>query len=252
MKPIIGICANYSTDDQIGTKSGLGLAGQEWQVLADDYIKAVERSGGAPVILPITKRTESILPVLGMLDGILFTGGTDIDPRYYGEWPGKGLGTIDPERDRHEMDLVKTALQEMDLPILGICRGFQLLNVAAGGSLYQDLLDRPEGLYHTQKYAPKYYPVHPVTVKAGSRLHAMFGDEELWVNSFNHQGLKKVGSGFEVTMAAPDGLPEGIEMPGERFVVAVQWHPEMMIDHDPRYLAIFQAFVEACKIKAVI
>jgi putative glutamine amidotransferase len=80
----------------------------------------------------------------------------------------------------------------------------------------------------------------------------MFGDEELWVNSFNHQGLKKVGSGFEVTMAAPDGLPEGIEMPGERFVVAVQWHPEMMIDHDPRYLAIFQAFVEACKIKAVI
>lgn len=251
MKPIIGICANYSTDDQIGVKGGLGMPGQEWQVLADDYIKAIERAGGTPVVLPITRSIDSISPVLGLLDGILFSGGTDIDPRYYGEWPGKGLGDIDPGRDRHEFALAEKALHETDIPILGICRGAQLLNVATGGSLYQDLLlDRPEGLFHTQKMAPKYHPIHPVTVKAGSKLHAIFGDEELWVNSFNHQAIKKVGNGFEVTMSAPDGLVEGIEMSAERFVVAVQWHPEMMIDHDSRYLAIFQAFVEACKKKA--
>jgi putative glutamine amidotransferase len=247
LRSIIGICANYSADDRIGVDSGLGLPGQEWQLLADDYIKAIERAGGSPLILPITENMETLSRVLSVLDGILFTGGNDIDPRYYGEWPGPGLGVIDPRRDRHEIELAKTALYDMDIPVLGICRGCQLLNVASGGTLYQDLrLDRPEGLYHTQKYAPKYHPVHPVSIKPGSRLHAIFGQEELGVNSFNHQAIKRVGGGFEVTMTAPDGLVEGIEMPGERFVVAVQWHPEMMIDHDPGYLVLFKAFVEAC------
>lgn len=247
MRPIIGICANYSTDDRVGVNSGLGLPGQEWQVLADDYIKAVERAGGIPLILPVTERPETLLSVLSKLDGILFSGGTDIDPRYYGEWPGPALGVIDPRRDRHEIELAKTVLSEMDMPVLGICRGCQLLNVASGGTLYQDLqLERPEGLFHTHLKSPKYHPVHPVSIKPGSRLHAIFGREELEVNSFNHQAIKRVGGGFEVTMTAPDGLVEGIEMPGERFVVAVQWHPEMMIDRHPDYLVLFQAFVKAC------
>lgn len=247
MKPIIGICANYSPDEQIGVKSGLGLPGQEWQVLADDYIKAIERAGGTPLILPITKDIDSLSRALDMLDGILFSGGSDIDPRYYHEWPGQGLGTIDPERDRHEFALANKVLREMDIPVLGICRGCQLLNVATGGSLYQDLqLDRPEGLFHTHKIAPKYYPVHPVSMQPGSKLHSIFGTESIGVNSFNHQAIKQVGEGFQVTMTAPDGLVEGIELEGERFVVAVQWHPEMMIDHDPHYLALFEAFVEAC------
>ena len=247
MKPIIGICANYSIDEQVGIKSGLGTKGQEWQLLSSDYTSAIEQAGGAPVILPVTQGIESLEPVLAMLDGLLFTGGTDLDPRYYGEWPGPKLGSIVPARDRHEIALAEKALHEMDIPIFAICRGAQVLNVAAGGSLYQDLqLDRPEGLFHTHMMAPKYHPVHPVTIKAGSKLHAIFGTEEIWVNSFHHQAVKKVGSGFEVTMTAPDGLVEGMEMPGERFVVAVQWHPEMMFDRDSRYLAIFQAFVKAC------
>ncbi|MED4911329.1 gamma-glutamyl-gamma-aminobutyrate hydrolase family protein [Brevibacillus centrosporus] len=247
MKPLIGICANYTIDDSVGTKSGLGLPGQEWQVLADDYVKAIERSGGVPVILPVTDSPETLHPLLSVLNGVLFSGGSDIEPTYYGELPRPGLGEIDPKRDKHEIALIKKVLNETNLPVLGICRGSQLLNVAMGGTLYQDLqLERPEGMPHTLKHAPKYHPTHPAGVLPGSRLEAIFQTQELWVNSFNHQAVNKLGQGLKVTMTAPDGLVEGIEAPGERFVVAVQWHPEMMIDRHGEYLRLFEAFVQAC------
>lgn len=250
MKPLIGICANYSNDDNVGITSNLGAPGQEWQLLADDYIKSIERSGGIPVILPVTEHPESLYPLLSKLDGILFTGGSDIDPAYYGEWPRAGLGPIDPKRDRHEVALAKKVLLDTKLPILGICRGSQLLNVACGGTLYQDLqTERPEGIAHALKHSPKYHPVHPAYIQEGSRLEAIFETREIGVNSYNHQAIKQVGSDFNVTMTAPDGLVEGIEMAGERFVVAVQWHPEMMVDRDEEYLKLFQAFVAACAMK---
>ncbi|USG65657.1 gamma-glutamyl-gamma-aminobutyrate hydrolase family protein [Brevibacillus ruminantium] len=247
MKPLIGISANYSHEDNVGITSNLGLPGQDWQLLADDYIKSIERSGGVPVILPVTENPESLYPLLSKLDGILFTGGTDIDPAYYGEWPRAGLGPIDPKRDRHEIALAKKVLQDTNLPVLGICRGSQLLNVVSGGTLYQDLqTERPEGIAHALRYSPKYHPVHPASIQPGSRLEAIFQAQEIGVNSYNHQAIKQVGSDFSVTMTAPDGLVEGIEMAGERFVVAVQWHPEMMVDKHEEYLKLFLAFVAAC------
>ncbi len=171
----------------------------------------------------------------------------DIDPRYYGENPGYGLGRIEPERDRHELELAKKVLYEMDIPVLGICRGIQLLNIAAGGNVYQDIrLEKEYSFNHGMlDLAPKDYLAHQVSIKPGSLLHTIFKEERIWVNSFNHQAVKDLGKGFEVTMEADDGLIEGIEIPGNRFVAAVQWHPEMLIDKYDYYLGLFEAFIEA-------
>jgi len=248
MKPIIGICANYSDDEEVGLLTELGMKGQEWQLLANDYITAIERAGGIPVILPITENAETCFPLLEKLDGILFSGGTDIDPQYYNDLPRYGLGAIDVKRDQHEFALAKKVLFETNLPVLGICRGIQLLTAITGGSMFQDLQrERPKGLNHTVKNIAKHHPVHPVTIKRDSLMFDIFQNECIQVNSFNHQAVKDVGEGFEVTMTAPDGLVEGIEMTGERFVCAVQWHPEMMVVKHPAYLSLFKAFVENCR-----
>jgi putative glutamine amidotransferase len=190
------------------------------------------------------------MEILGVLDGLLFTGGSDIDPQFYNQLPKKGLGRIDPKRDEHEIALAKKVLFEMDIPVLGICRGIQILNAACGGTLYQDLaLERPEGFNHTIIEAPKHYPIHKVKIKEPSRFHHIFKSGEIKVNSFNHQGINRLASEFEATMVAEDGLIEGIEMKGSRFVIAVQWHPEMMVERHPEYLTIFEEFVKNCIIK---
>lgn len=249
-RPLIGICANYSTDDKPGIITGLGLPGQEWQLLADDYVKCIERAGGIPIIIPITEDFSCTTETLGILDGLLFTGGSDIDPQFYNQLPKKGLGAIDPKRDEHEIALAKKVLFEMDMPVLGICRGIQILNVACGGTLYQDLaLERPEGFNHTIIEAPKYYPTHKVKIKEQSKIHHIFKSDEIKVNSFNHQGINRLAEEFEATMVAEDGLIEGIEMKGSRFVIAVQWHPEMMVERYPEYMVIFEEFVKGCIIK---
>lgn len=246
LKPLIGICTNYSTEQSIGQATGLGLQEQEWHLLADDYISVIEKAGGIPVILPLTESNETRKQLLGKLDGILFTGGSDIDPQQYGELPRYGLGSIAPQRDQHEIELAKMALYETTLPILGVCRGMQLLNVVSGGTLYQDLKrDKPEGINHLILASPKYHPVHPVTMTPSSKFHQIFNAETIGVNSYHHQAIKEIGKGFEATMLAPDGIIEGIELEGERFVCAVQWHPEMMVDHMPEIAPLFTSFVNA-------
>ncbi|WP_313892668.1 gamma-glutamyl-gamma-aminobutyrate hydrolase family protein [Psychrobacillus sp.] len=249
VKPLIGICVNYLSDDSIGMQAGIGAKKQEWQLLADDYIVAIERAGGVPVILPITEDVETLTPLLEKLDGILFSGGSDIDPNFYGEYPRFGLGLIEPKRDNHEMKLAKKVLFETSLPVLGICRGMQLLTVATGGTLYQDLQSqRPEGINHSVNKALRHHVFHPVKIEKGSALYDIYETEELGVNSFHHQAVKELGQGFKATMTAPDGIIEGMEWEEERFVVAVQWHPEMMEGPVASIRPIFDAFVNACKI----
>lgn len=248
MKPIIGICANHTPEDFPGVKSGLGLAGQDWQLLASDYVRAIERVGGCPVILPIVNELPSLLSVLNVLDGILFTGGSDIDPMYYGELPQYALGHINPVRDKHEIALCKHVLNKMRIPVLGICRGLQLLNVTAGGTLYQDLKEDNVGTFnHTLLNYPKYYPTHAVNIKDGSKLHRIFESTRIVTNGFNHQAVKDIAEGFLITMEAEDRVVEGIEYDGERFIVAVQWHPEMMLDRSDEFLILFRKFVEQCQ-----
>lgn len=248
MKPIIGICTNYSPLDELGLMTKLGLPGQEWQLLADDYIKGIERGGGVPVIIPILEQIENIVPLLGCLDGIVFTGGQDIEPRQYGQNAGKNLGTISPERDSQEIALAKKALYEMEIPVLGICRGHQILNVAAGGTLYSDIeTQRVEAMNHTCFHAPKHHRAHEAEVLEGTRMKDIFGQEILGINSYHHQAIDRMGEGFKVSMVAGDGIVEAMEYPGERFVVSVQWHPEMMVDRCPEYLKLFSSFVASCK-----
>ncbi len=248
MNPIIGITANYSRDDIHGTISKIGLQGQEWQLIADDYVKTIERAGGQPVIIPIIENLETMTRTINLLDGIIFSGGADIHPRVYGESPKKNLGIMNPNRDIHEINLAKKVLYEMNIPVLGVCRGIQLLNVATGGTLYQDLiLEKKEVFNHSLLGSPKDYPAHKVNIKKESRLYEIFKKEELWVNSYHHQGIKKLGKDFIVTMTADDGVIEAIEYSSDRFVVAVQWHPEMMFEKNDEYMDLFNKFIEECK-----
>ncbi|TWT14551.1 gamma-glutamyl-gamma-aminobutyrate hydrolase family protein [Planomicrobium sp. CPCC 101079] len=247
MKPLIGICANYSADSAPGVVTGLGAMGQEWQLLSADYVYSIERAGGIPIILPVTENVETAEMMLGKLDGILFTGGSDIDSQLYGEYPSYELGPIEPKRDLHEVSLAKKALFQSDIPVLGICRGMQLLNVAAEGSLFQDLKrQQPDCFNHSVVGAPMHHPVHDVTVDPDSKLHEIYHSETLAVNSFHHQAVKDLGIDFVATAFSPDGLVEGMEWKGSRFVCAVQWHPEMMVDKVPEVMPLFTAFVKEC------
>ena len=250
MKPIIGICANYLSDDAVGLAAGIGAKNQEWQMLADDYIVAIERAGGIPVILPVTEDIETLTPLLQKLDGVLFSGGSDIDPNLYGEYPKLGLGVIEPKRDIHELKLAQKVLLDTNIPVLGICRGMQLLTVATGGKLYQDLAtQKPEGINHSVPKAIRHHAFHPVRMEVDSILYNVFQTDELRVNSFHHQAVKELGKGFQATMFAPDGIVEGIEWEEpNRFVIAVQWHPEMMEGQVDTIRPIFNAFIEASKI----
>lgn len=246
-KPIIGILANYTIDDQIGIKLNLGVAGQEWQLLPDDYIAAIESAGGSPVIVPVTKDINTIIPFLKLLDGIILTGGPDIDPQIYGENPLPGIQEIDVKRDNHELALVNYILNETNLPILGICRGLQLLTVATGGALYQDIIkERENSFNHTVLDVVKYHSTHYVMIKKDSIFYEIFGQEKIGVNSFHHQAVKEIGKDFKATMIADDGVIEGIEMFGDRFVCAVQWHPESMFQYESKYLKLFTTFLEHC------
>jgi putative glutamine amidotransferase len=228
MKPLIGITSSYSWDNHN-------------QILPNSYVDAIERGGGTPVLLP-PSFTIDVEQLLESVDGLVLTGGVDIDPQHYGENPIPQMGTIDPKRDDFELKITKEALRG-GKPILAICRGHQVLNVAAGGTLIQDIASQvPEALKHRQK-APTYYPSHTVRVQEGSRLHGIFGKSELGVNTFHHQAVRDMGEGLVATAWAPDGVLEAMEIPGDAFVLGVQWHPERMIDGE--MLKIFQGFVQA-------
>lgn len=237
MRPIIGICGSYSYD-------------KEKHTLGHDYIKSVEKAGGCPVILPVTDNKESLSAIISKLDGVLFTGGSDIDPQFYGEIPHRHLGEINPRRDKHEIELAKYVLYHTELPILGICRGIQLLNVVSGGSLYQNLAtEKSKSIKHNLDNYPKHHPNQVIELKPGSKLFEIFAQEQIVVNSYHHQAVKQVGNNFEVTATARDGVVEAIEMKGNRFVVGVQWHPEAMVDHSKESRLLFEAFVKECGMK---
>ena len=205
--------------------------------MARDYVDAVVAAGGLPVMLPILD--PGLAPVaLRDLDGLLCSGGGDLEPGTYGQQPHPDVYGLDPARDAWELALVRTA----EVPVLGICRGSQLLNVAAGGTLVQHLPDRTD-IVHRQMDRKREI-VHDVEVQAGSRLHAVVGGLQLGVNSLHHQAVDEVGAGFAAVAWAPDGTVEAIEALGDGPVLAVQWHPELLLDHEP-HRALFGWLVAA-------
>lgn len=213
------------------------------------YVEVLERHGMASVLLTPSHSASSIPALLDRCQGLVLSGGEDVDPSFYGEAPKPGLGVTNPARDEAELRVLGHAL-ERELPILAICRGCQLANVHFGGSLYQDLtLQRPGALDHRQE-EPWGRRSHLVRIEPDSKLARITGAEELLINSFHHQGVKRVGAGLRVVAEAEDGTVEAIEWPGSpAWFLGLQWHPERyeasapVTDPDRRIFEVFAARV---------
>ncbi|MFH1139397.1 MAG: gamma-glutamyl-gamma-aminobutyrate hydrolase family protein [Pseudomonadota bacterium] len=211
---------------------------------ARDYSHGVENAGGLPVLIPSARTPETVVDVLDRLDGLLLTGGVDVCPGFYGQEPLPGLKDLDHGRDLTELALARAAAARQ-MPILGICRGAQLLNVALGGSLYQDIYSQIPGCQNHTPRSPKQTNTHTVKLTPGSRLHQLAGVDSLWVNSQHHQAVKDLAPGLMATAWAADGVVEAVEAPDFPFMLAVQWHPEGTWPGDPVSAAIFRSFIEA-------
>lgn len=250
MVPMIGITCNYDSKDTVGQSSCMGIAGQDWNFVAGDYVYAVEKAGGIPVILPRLKKMEVLEPFLEKLDGILVSGGHDVNPRSYGSRITGKCGRIVPERDEMDLFITRYALDH-EKPLLGICRGIQILCAATGGTIYQDLESEGGFMHHFMDNSPREYPVHKIEIEQDSLLGKIFGKTEVEVNSYHHQAVKKVGPGIKITARSEDGVPESIELEDTKaFVLGVQWHPEMMFTSEEQQ-KIFKAFIEACTKRTV-
>jgi putative glutamine amidotransferase len=210
------------------------------------YVHALESAGGVPILIPMLKDLNILKALLTRLDGLLLPGGIDLHPGRYGEAAHPLSEEADPELDEFEMNLAFLALQ-MDLPILGICRGMQLINVALGGSLYQDVSNQyPDCIAHSHRNLERTHLAHHITIEPGSRMEKVLGTQEVMVNSLHHQAVKDPGKGVCITGRAVDGIPELLEVPGYRFVMAAQGHPEEIYTREPAFARLFSAFVQAC------
>lgn len=213
--------------------------------LHENYVEALLNTGSMPIVLPYTSNLQQIKEIVGRIDGLMLTGGTDVDPGMFGEEPQPGLQQIDPRRDQFEEMLILESLQQ-DLPIFAICRGQQILNVVAGGTLIQNLYVLPNVLQHHQ-FAPRNHCSHEIEIAPETKLSNMISDRRWKVNSFHHQSVKDPAPGFRVAAVSSDGITEAIESEYHRYVMGVQWHPSDLLDQDPLALQLFTIFVQACK-----
>lgn len=236
MRPVIGITCG------VEEHAGRFFAGR-------DYVHSVYLAGGSPVLLPCGYRSgytaggRNINGLLDVLDGLLLPGGGDVDPLLFGAEPLPESGEIDPERDWFELEITKNAMARR-LPILGICRGMQLLNVAAGGTICQDIKLKVEKPLKHMQQAPRWHPTHTIKVKSKSRAAQVFGDGELRVNSFHHQLVGDLAPGFIVSACSLDGAEEIIECEDpKRHIIGVQFHPENMVKRNLLFLRLFSYLI---------
>lgn len=237
MKPVIGISGS------ILINKGNAFSGYRRSYVNQDYVEAVLRAGAIPFIIPFNEDLEATREMVEKVDGIILSGGHDVNPYYYGEDPMLKIGELFPERDVFDMELYKTAI-ELKEPIFGICRGYQIINVINGGTLYQDLSYADfVKIKHDQVDNPT-QATHFVELEEGTFLKNILG-EKYKVNSFHHQILKDVAPGFKVVAKSSDGVIESIEkITEDSFVIGVQWHPEMLSASNEKSQAIFNAFVK--------
>ncbi|HJV45713.1 MAG TPA: gamma-glutamyl-gamma-aminobutyrate hydrolase family protein [Bacillota bacterium] len=212
-----------------------------------DNIEAITQSGGIPVVIPYVEKVHLVKEYASKLDGLMLTGGGDIDPLLYAEEPIPALGYVDPERDFLEKKLVEEILKK-NKPLLGICRGCQILNVAAGGDLYQDLSSQIRGeLIQHKQNAPRDHLSHTIKIFDGSLLKTILSKDRMKVNSFHHQAVRQLAPGFEVAAVSLDGVIEAFYSKEHRFVLGIQWHPENLIHKYEHARKLFAAFVKACE-----
>jgi putative glutamine amidotransferase len=231
-----------------------GIEPHEWYTPAHgtpvSYLRAIEKAGGIPLLIHLTEDEEVLDLHYGRCDALLLAGGDDVDPAAYGHPRHPRLGVTTPLRDTVEARLARRAV-EQQLPLLGICRGIQMLNVALGGTLYQDIAaELPDALDHREGWDLKRTDVlaHPIRIEAGSWLAEQLGATELLVNSLHHQALRDVAPALRVVARAPDGVVEAVEGTGPGFVAAVQCHPEELVESaDTRWAGVFAAFVQRAR-----
>jgi putative glutamine amidotransferase len=215
------------------------------------YTQAVEAAGGVAVLIPLVQDVTTLDALIDRLDGILFPGGKDIAPSCYGEQPHPLLGAVDPHQDEVELALAHLGI-ERDLPTLGICRGMQLLNVALGGSLYQDICSQVRDSFkHCHDDQPRSQLIHNVQIERGSRMEHILGGGEVWANSLHHQSVKQPGEGVIISGRAEDGIAELLEVPNHQFLVAAQCHPEEIYTRETVWSRLFTAFISACEAGAM-
>jgi putative glutamine amidotransferase len=240
VRPLIGITGHrHSFPLQTTGPALLGVA------LSDDYAHGVEAAGGLPVVIPYLQQTADIDALTERLDGLLLAGGEDMDPAWYGEAPHVGLGTVIPERDSLEARLFERMMAQ-GKPILGICRGIQVINALLGGTLYQDLpREWPGRIQHSQK-ARRNHETHALRLDPASRLYRLLGEPvSIRCNSFHHQAVRRLGQGLRAVAWDEEGLIEAVEHETYPFLLAVQWHPENLWRDHPAHLGVFRGLVEA-------
>ena len=219
-------------------------------VMNQRYFAALTLVGAVPIMVPLLADDEDTVRALyERVDGVFLAGGVDVDPSSYREDKLDVCGSTDPDRDRVELMLTRWAIED-GKPVLGVCRGMQVINVACGGSLVQDVEHGHEraikhDYFPTQGFARDYL-AHEATITPASRFARLFNATTITVNSMHHQGIKQLGEGLEATIHAPDGLIEAIEGTGENFLMGVQWHPEMLIETDAATRNLFMVFKTAC------
>ena len=241
--PLIGITADLSGVPA----NGPNFAQEPTLFLPQRYCRVIQEAGGIPLILPPIAFQSGLRRILQRLDGALISGGNfDIHPSYYGETPIRALGAIKQDRTEFELELVDLALNQ-DLPLLGICGGAQAINVALGGSLYQDIATQlPNAAKHEQG-AKRDKGGHPIIIHPATHLRQIVRKRTLEVNTTHHQAVRKVGKGLVVNATAEDGLIEGLESSNHRFVLGMQWHPEILARKDLSQRRIFSSFISASK-----
>lgn len=234
-RPVIGITAGYNYDKKLA-------------FIKEGYCEGVNEAGGIAIMLPLTDNEEILLQMIDTCDGFLLTGGPDVDAKYFDEENLPFNQEISPIRDAVELFIAKKAIK-LNKSVLGICRGIQVMNVALGGNLYQDIHAQIKDsilIKHSQD-APKWYPTHKVSIKRGSKLWNTCKNDIISVNSFHHQAIKDVAKDCQVTAKSSDGIIEAIEHIENKFAVGVQWHPELMWQSDPEFLNLFKDFIISCK-----
>jgi putative glutamine amidotransferase len=234
-RPLIGLTTSTTID-----------ASPERAYTNAAYIGAVQDAGGVPVLLPPQLLGEARDALWGRLDGLLLTGGGDVDPARYAQAPHATVYDVSAARDDLELDLTRRALAE-GVPLLAICRGIQVVNVALGGTLVQDISSATGSLIQHSQKGRRDVTTHAVKVDAGSRLAEVMGCAAVEVNSLHHQSIDRPGTGLRIVAHAADGVVEGAEVPGHPFAVAVQWHPEELVAHDGAARSLFAALVNAAR-----
>jgi putative glutamine amidotransferase len=234
-KPLIGITPRQDLFDDQPPNAFLSAY----------YTQAVTRAGGIPIIIPVQLSAADLTALVDRLDGVIFSGGGDIDVHHFDGQPHPKINLIDPQRDEMELALVKI-LARLEKPFFGICRGAQVINVALGGTLYTDIAEQVDSALKHDYYPdwPRSHYAHPVTLTPDSHLAEISRSLTFEVNSLHHQSCKELAPDLHVTAHAPDGVIEAFELPGHPFGLAVQWHPENLPD-SPQAAALFTALIAA-------